>query len=224
MSRNSNINVSKMTFNSFSMLCVVSGFLISGPFHASASSSQPLAELGWQEKSFSGNTLYTLEHVDNTKIIKGETVGEASALVMNKKIDVSRTPFLNWQWKVSNTYDNPKEKLKSGDDFPARIYVVYQRGYFRWNTVAINYVWSSQHAVGESWDNAHNSKSRIVVVHSGAPVGDTWVFEKRNIRDDFKEHFGVDVKNLTGYAIMVDGDNTNSSGTGWFRNIAFTEG
>jgi len=209
----------KTTLNSFSVLCMVSGFLISGPFHASASSSQALVEAGWQEKSFSGNTLYALELVGNTKIIKGETVGAASALVMNKNIDVSRKPFLNWRWKVSATYDNPREKLKSGDDFPARIYVVYQKGFFRWSTVAINYVWSSQHAVGESWDNAHTSKSRVVVVHSGEPVGDTWVSEKRNIRDDFKEHFGIDVKDLTGYAIMVDGDNTGSSGTGWFSNI-----
>lgn len=33
-----------------------------------------------------------------------------------------KTPFLNWSWKVMNTFPGIDETMKSGDDFSARIY------------------------------------------------------------------------------------------------------
>lgn len=185
--------------------------------------SKSPASLGWLEKSFSGNTRYTLEAIDNTQAVKGHTVGSASALYRHEKIDVSSTPILSWRWKVSNVFENTQEKQKSGDDFPARLYVVYQKGFFKWSTVAINYVWSSQYPVGESWSSAYTSKSKIVVLQSGSPTQEGWVNEKRNIVDDFKRFFDIDVSRLDGYALMVDGDNTGGSATGWFADITFSK-
>ncbi|MFK7854799.1 MAG: DUF3047 domain-containing protein [Granulosicoccus sp.] len=185
--------------------------------------SESPANQGWLEKSFSGNTLYTLETIDNTQVVKGHAVGSASALYRNEKIDVSSTPILSWRWKVSNVFENTQEKQKSGDDFPARLYVVYQKGFFKWSTVAINYVWSSQYPVGESWNSAYTKKSKIVVLQSGSPTPEGWVKERRNIVDDFKRYFDLDVSRLNGYALMVDGDNTGSSATGWFADITFSK-
>ncbi len=178
---------------------------------------------GWHEKSFFGNTQYSIETIGNSLVIKGQTTSSASALYRDDKINITSTPFLSWQWKVSNVFDNTREKQKSGDDFPARLYVVYQKGFFKWSTIAINYVWSSQHPIGESWNSAYTSKSKVVVLQSGASSAGTWVHEKRNIVEDFKQYFDIDVTSLNGYALMVDGDNTRSSATGWFADIAFSE-
>ena len=196
---------------------------IPGIVFSTSNMAQSLSSLGWKEKSFSGNTLYTLESNGNTLAIKGQTNGKASALYQDSKIDLKSTPFLSWQWKVSNVFDNYREKQKSGDDFPARLYVIYQRGMFKWNTVAINYVWSSQHAVGESWSSAYTNKAKIVVLQSGETRVGTWVQEKRNIVEDFKTLFDIDVSSLSGYALMVDGDNTSASATGWFADIVFRD-
>jgi len=211
----------------FPLLPSVFVFLIALPFSGTLLSAnskpQSPANYGWHEKSFMGNTQYSIETTGDTLVIKGQTNGNASALYRNKKIDITSTPFLSWQWKVSNVFDNTREKQKSGDDFPARLYVVYQKGLFKWSTIAINYVWSSQHPVGESWSSAYTSKSKVVVLQSGTPSVGTWVHEKRNIVADFKHYFGVDITSLNGYALMVDGDNTGSSATGWFADIAFSE-
>ncbi len=188
-----------------------------------SNTSQSPASYGWREKSFSGNTQYSMETIGDSLVIKGQTDGSASALYRDVKIDVTFTPFLSWQWKVSNVFDNTREKQKKGDDFPARLYVVYQKGFFKWSTVAINYVWSSQHSVGESWNSAYTNKAKVVVLQTGASSAGTWAYEKRNVIDDFKQYFDIDVTRLNGYAVMVDGDNTGGSATGWFANIAFSE-
>ena len=203
------------------MASVFAVIVIPGMVLAASHVDQSLRSLGWKEKSFSGNTLYTVEGSGNTMAIKGQTNGAASALYQDSKIDLDATPLLSWKWKVSNVFDNTREKQKSGDDFPARLYVVYQRGMFKWNTIAINYVWSSQHPVGESWDSAYTSKAKIVVMQTGEANAGTWVEEKRNVVEDFKTLFNTDVSNLNGYALMVDGDNTGGAATGWFADIAF---
>ena len=46
---------------------------------------------------------------------------------------------------------------------------------------------------------------------------------KKKYHYDFKQYFGIDVTSLNGYAVMVDGDNTGESATGWFADIAFSE-
>lgn len=205
------------------MACGLVWIVLSAAALPAGSATQSLSSLGWKEKSFSGHTRYSLEARGSKLAIKGETDGSASALYRDVTVDLESTPFLSWQWKVSNVFVNSEERKKSGDDFPARLYVIYQRGFFKWNTVAINYVWSSENAVGETWKSAYTSKSRIVVLQSGDTNAGNWVSEKRNVAEDFKTLFGIDVSNLNGYAVMVDGDNTSSAATAWFADIAFHE-
>ncbi len=190
---------------------------------ATSSGAPTLSSLGWKEKAFSGNTRYSLEDYGTALAIKGVAAGTASALYKDANVNLKETPFLSWEWKINNVFDNVKEKKKSGDDFPARLYVVYQRGIFKWSTVAINYVWSSQYPVGESWNSAYTSKSKIIVLQSGDSEAGSWVAEKRNIAEDFQTLFNIDVSKLDGYAVMVDGDNTGSTGTSWFSKIVFNE-
>lgn len=203
--------------------CAIAGIFL--PFFVNAANitELSLASLGWQEKSFSGNTEYSLEAYGNTVAIKGQTSGQASALYRDEPVNLNQTPYLSWQWKVSNVFDNVKEKEKSGDDFPARLYVVHERGLFGWNTVAVNYVWSSHHAMGDTWSSAYTGKSKVVVLQSGSTETGQWVAEKRNVAEDFKSLFGIDVSTLSGYAVMVDGDNTGATATGWFADITFSE-
>lgn len=184
-------------------------------------SADELASQGWKVKTFSGSTRYTLETYGTKTAIRGETNGGASALYKKKKVNINNTPILRWQWKVSNVYDGINEKSKGGDDFPARIYVVYKKGMMPWNTVAINYVWSSTQPVGANWPSPYTDKSRVVVVESGDGNIEQWVQEEANIAADFHKYFGLDVSKIDGYAVMVDGDNSGQSNVGWFQNISF---
>lgn len=71
---------------------------------------------------------------------------------------------------------NPKEDTsrKSGDDFVARVYVLFPRTFF-WRLRAINYVWSSRIPVDAAEPGPYTDNVRIVAVESGpAKVGE-WV-------------------------------------------------
>lgn len=176
---------------------------------------------GWKERSFEGKTDYRLVEDQGVAVLQGHTQGQASVLYRENKVDVSSTPWLEWSWKVDQVYTDIDERTREGDDFPARLYVVVQTGFLPWQTVAINYVWSSQQDIEEDWANPFTDKAHMVVVQSGQEQAGEWVHERRNVVEDFRKYHGIDVASLDGYAVMVDGDNGNRNATSWFGEIRF---
>ena len=107
-------------------------------------SSFPDASLGaWKEQSFVGNTQYELQAQDGKNVLKATANRSASVLYKETAIDLTKTPWLDWSWKSTSTYMNINEQSKDGDDYPARLYVTAKTGPLPWQTIAINYVWSS---------------------------------------------------------------------------------
>jgi len=197
---------------------------------ASVSGATPIASFskaelsGWQEKSFVGHTQYYLT-TDSQKMVL-EARSDASASIYYKEIDVdlNKTPILNWSWKlIQPIIDNNKEKSMKGDDFSARVYVVYQYGFFPWSTIALNYVWSSTQAIGSSWDSPYSAKDRMIALQSGSQKQRQWQHEKRNIKADFFEHFEENVNKITGIAIMADTDSTLGIAASRYGDIFFSE-
>ena len=175
----------------------------------------------WKERSFSGNSRYELVNLGGTRVLKGSSDNAASILYKKKSIDLTKTPTISWSWKVDGIYENIDEQTRQGDDFPARLYVVAKTGILPWQTLAINYVWSSNQEIGSSWTNPFTEKAKMIAVQSGRSNAGKWVNQSRNIVTDFKELFGQDVDVIAGYAVMVDGDNANKKGTAWFAEINF---
>ncbi len=176
----------------------------------------------WQQKSFVGQTSYKLITENGVTVLKGTTDKSASLLFKRDTVNLEQTPWLDWVWKVDSTYEILNETEKSGDDFPARLYVSAQIGLLPWESIAINYVWSSNQPAGTTWVNPHTDKSVMVAIQSGDTEIGQWVSQRRNVLNDFKTFFDTDVTELTGYAIMVDGDNSAQSGSGYFGNIRFS--
>lgn len=181
----------------------------------------------WMERSFLGNTSYEAVDLDGRSVLKAETDGKASLLFRSANLDLNKFPIVEWSWKITSSYQaGPTaaadfERTQTGDDFPARIYVVYQQGFLPTDAIAINYVWAGQEPVGASWTNPFTSKAKMLVVESGDENAGTWQSYRRNIQEDFKTLFGVDVDRVNGYAVMVDGDNSKQKTTSWFDFLAF---
>lgn len=195
---------------------MLSGWIAAQPSLASA------GQTAWDERSFVGHTRYTFIQENGIETIKGETAGTASVLYRREKVNLTETPVLRWRWKINNTYGSEiNEQSRDGDDYPARLYVVVKTGLFPWQTLAVNYVWSSSGQVGDTWPSAYTEKSQMVAVQAGERNVGRWLSEERNVVADFKRLFDVDVSTLDGYAIMVDGDNTGRSATAWFSQIRF---
>jgi len=177
---------------------------------------------GWEEKEFLGNTRYTLAESDTGRVLKATSSGSASGLFLEREIDLRKTPYLNWSWKIDNTLGNLDEQSKPGDDYPARIYVVKKGGLAFWNTRALNYVWASTSPAGTSWPNAFTGNAMMVAIRSGDAQVGTWVHEKRNIREDYKRFFGKEIDAIDATALMTDTDNADGRATAWYGDIYFS--
>ena len=183
----------------------------------------------WEAKEFKGQTSYKLVDLAGTRVLKAESAGSASGLFNEQRIDLHKTPVMNWRWHIENRLGNDiNEQAKSGDDYAARVYVVVSGGAAFWQTKAINYVWSSTSPVGKVWPNAYayagaNGKLMMIALRSSTDQTGTWYSEKRNILADLKHQFGEDIAYIDAVAIMTDTDNSQGKVTAYYGDIYFSK-
>ena len=177
----------------------------------------------WKQERFSGETQYDVVTIDGKPYIKAVSKASASGLVREIDIDLTEAPYMNWSWKIDNILSDVDEKKKSGDDYPARVYVVISGGFFFWKTRAISYTWTSKEPKGSVWPNAFTDNATMVSMQSGDELLGQWVTEKRNVLEDIKNLLGIDATEINAVAIMTDTDNSKQSATAYYGNILFTE-
>lgn len=178
---------------------------------------------GWKNKTFSGTTDYHIIQLDNTQVLKAESHSGASGLFKEQRIDLLKTPYLNWNWRIDQRQENLDEQSKSGDDYSARVYVVVSGGWAFWKTKALNYVWAGNTAKGTVWPNAFaGNNAMMLAIRSSNDKTHTWYQEKRNIMQDLKEQFDTDIRYIDAVAIMTDTDNANGNATAYYGDIYFS--
>jgi hypothetical protein len=207
-----------------SALLIVVIFFISYIAHAdtiavSRFESDGLA--GWVRKSFRGETEYSLVRDGESTVLKAHSRATASGIYRKVTIDPLQYRYLRWKWKVVEPLGNGMEKTKAGDDYSARMYVVFP-GFFFWQTKAINYVWAGRLPKEESFPNPFTRNAMMVVVESGADKAGSWVNEQRDILADYRHLFGGEPRKLGAIAIMTDSDNTGGSATAWYSDITLS--
>jgi len=211
----------------------------------SSASPDTLLPQGWDPMTFKkikNRTSYSLVKEDGIRVIKAHSRGASSGLMRRVSIDPAQYPVISWRWKTRNMIKNADVTLKSGDDYPARLYITFaydgsRLGFFertKFNAAkliygeypplaAINYIWDGKAPQGTSIPNAYTSRVMMVVVESGEDNLDTWIEERRNIRDDYRKLFGQDPPLISGVAIMTDTDNTGGEATTFYGDIIFSE-
>ena len=177
----------------------------------------------WKEQKFVDETDYSIVDDNGITVIKAQSNAAASMLLQEIPVDLTKTPYINWQWKVENTIAKEDEKAKAGDDYPARIYIAVPNSLFSLYPRALNYVWASQSEQNTHWENPYTDDVIMLAVQNGEENVGQWVTEKRNLREDLEKVFGKDFKNIQGIAIMTDTDNLEAEATAFYKNIYFSE-
>jgi len=178
---------------------------------------------GWNNRSFAGDTTYTLvSDPGRGEVLKASSHATASGLFREIRIDLGKTPWINWSWKAEQLYAGINETEKGGDDFVARLYIVVDGGLIFWNTRALNYVWSSSHQTGEAWPNPFTSNATMVAVESGSSGLGQWQHYTRNVREDLVRLTGKDIRYIDAVAIMTDSDNSGQQATTYYGDIWFS--
>jgi len=202
------------------------------PLHhiAVADSNFPIGEFshnslqGWESTRFKGETQYRLQTVEGMTVLAANSNAAGSGLFKEQVVDLKKTPFLNWSWRIEKRLLGLDEQSKAGDDYAARVYVVIKGGLAFWQTKAINYVWAGNTKKDTVWPNAFAGNQAMMMALRGpeAPLN-TWQTEKRDITADFKSLFDEDITAIDAVAIMTDTDNSGGQAAAIYGDIWFSK-
>lgn len=188
-------------------------------------------------------TRYQVKVWDGVPAVEASAHRSMSVLVRPVTVNLEATPFLCWRWRVDASIAAADIHSKTGDDYVARIYLMYwvaddHLGFatrtklalaraVRGNQVpdaAINYVWDNRSPLGTMVPNAYTDRAMMWVLRSGDAEAKRWVSERRDVRLDFKRAFGYLPSALYAIGLATDTDNTGGSATAGFADLRFVSG
>lgn len=172
----------------------------------------------WETKKFKGETLYKIVNTEHSWVLRAESRASASALIYRHQYDLKEYPILSWKWRVENTVKKGDETKREGDDYAARVYVIFPH-WLPPLTKSINYIWANRLPKGKHVPNTFYSKAIMVAVESGNENIGKWITERRNVYEDYKTLFGEEPPLAGGIAIMTDTDNTGESAVAYYDDI-----
>lgn len=203
---------------------------------------------GWDARSFSGETRYALVETkesgdrsgngapgsgglvpghsgdDRGTVLEAVAEDAASGLFRELDVDLDATPVLRWSWSVEAPVAVDDVRTRSGDDFAARVYVVFSGGMAFWRTTSLVYVWADDRAPEGFWSNPFTENARMLAVNRGA-ADDGWSSVGRNIVDDYRTAFRTAVDAapppIAAVAIMTDTDQTGSRAVARYGDLWF---
>ena len=172
----------------------------------------------WEERSLEGKTVYQVTREDAEYCIKATSRASASALYYRIEYDTKEYPILKWRWKVSRVLSKGDALKRDGDDYAARVFVVFPSS-VSWKGRVLVYVWASKLSKGKAVTSSHNSNFMMVAVESGSSGVGEWKEEERNVYEDYRRYFGAEPPKAGAVAIMTDTDNTGEEATAWYGPI-----
>ena len=180
----------------------------------------------WLERHYGGKaTSYEVITEDTMKVLKARSVEGASAMWHMLALKPGRFARLSWTWKIEDVLDKKiQERTKKGDDYGARLFVIFEPHLVNWRTNAICYVWATNEPVGSMYPNPYANSVMTIVVQSGKENRRKWMTQERDILSDHQDAFGEPPEMITGVAIMVDTDNSMESATAWYKDIVLELG
>ncbi|MEA2625567.1 MAG: hypothetical protein QOD06_1612 [Candidatus Binatota bacterium] len=198
---------------------------------------------GWEPLRFpriERATDYRLQAIDGVVVVHATSRGAASGWIRKLRIDAREYPLVEWRWKIDGLIEGSDVRKKSGDDYPARLYVAFEYEPSRASVLekakfeaarlyygeyppgaAINYIWEARAPLGTVVPNPYTARAMMIVVESGRGRVGTWVTEQRNLLEDFRGAFGHDPPPISGVAIMTDTDDTGASASASYGDVVF---
>lgn len=181
---------------------------------------------------------YSLVKEGDKSILKAESHASASAIVYRRTFNIYENPQLRWRWKVTQLSDRGNPKEKAGDDYPIRVYVMFQydpdnaslgESLIYKATKAIygkypphstlNYVWTGANISERFIASPYTGKAYMVVLERGKEKAGQWVEESVNVLEDYRKAFGKEPPAMAGIAVMSDSDNTGTNAEAYLEFI-----
>lgn len=180
---------------------------------------------GWraqwnEQRLFARPTLYTVVTEAERPVLLATSVRSNSGLIRRLPIGLPPRGRLTWRWKVfAPLAGDPGERTCAGDDYAARVFVVFEPSWLPLRTRAINYVWAAKEPAGATYASPYTRNVGMIVLRSGAAEAGRWCAESRDVAADYLRCFGEAPHELTAVAVLVDTDNTGGQAEAWFSDL-----
>jgi hypothetical protein len=174
----------------------------------------------WKEVSFHGRTQYEIIHEGTNSALKATAGNSASGLALKIKVATRPRVYFRWRWKIERVPEGSTDTDIKSFDHAARVFVVFKSGLGPPRT--LNYVWSNQLQINDTFRHPTSGRSRFVVLETGNERAGQWITETRDIIADWKRLF-LDEAPLTIEAVglMTDSDGTGTIVHGFYDDISF---
>jgi hypothetical protein len=182
-------------------------------------------EEGWEERwqeqklAWRKNRFRVVEQ-DEGPVLRADSYRAASGLWRAVMLDAPMSGSISWRWKVERPVQRSgREREKRGDDYAARVFVVFGGAFADPDTRAVCYVWAKDLPVGSTFPSPYSENVAMVVVVSGDSLVGQWAEVKRDFVSDYTAFFGEPPTAVSAVAVMVDTDNTWSEARTFFDDI-----
>jgi hypothetical protein len=181
---------------------------------------------------------YSTERDGNESYLKAESNASASGIVFRKTFNVFDYPRVRWRWKIRNVYKKGDTESRAGDDYPARIYIMFKYDpdkvspgeRIKYSLIraiygteppynGLNYIWANRKHYRDIIPNPYVPESKMIILQSGDENAGRWLEQEVNIIEDYRKAFGKDPPASAGLAIMNDSDDTEESSVSYIDYI-----
>jgi hypothetical protein len=158
-------------------------------------------------------------------IIKASSLGSRSALFREVGEKQKNFRILSWRWKISNVVRSAIETRKDRFDAAARVIVIFgrEKGFkiiegAEPSGLRIEYIWASHLPKGYRFDHPGEKDCKVLVLESGEGKTGQWVYEKRNLDEDYRAAFGTESPGVLAIGIQTDTDHSNEMVTAYYSD------
>lgn len=195
----------------------------------------------WEELYFNNidtYTHYSLAEIDGTPVLRIESNMSASGIIYTDEFSVYDYPIVEWQWRADQIIEAGNAKVKEGDDYPVRIYIIFPYNpdsvrfferiafealkvvYGEYPPMAsLNYIWANREHEEWAIPNPFTSRAMMIPVEEGPAYLGGWRSYRVNLIEDYRLAFGKEPPPSASIAIMGDTDNTGSQATAYIDYI-----
>lgn len=178
----------------------------------------------------------TYEVKDSILIAKSDD--SASGIKFKKNYNIFKYPVLKFAWKINNVFKKGDALDKDGDDYPIRIYVMFEYNPDKadfWQSVkydlaksiygeypphsSLNYIWSNKIQENKIITSAYTDQAKMVVLDSADTYLNKYRVHEVNVLEDYVKAFGENPPKNVSIAIMTDSDNTHEKSLSYIDYI-----
>lgn len=196
----------------------------------------------WKPMTIHGierQTEYAIQkEADGSTVLVAKSNDSASGLVLKRTFNAAEYPILRWRWKIENVYARGNYREKAGDDYPMRVYVLFEFDpatasmgeKIRYDFLKsiygeypprriLNYIWANRSDETEPAASPYTNRSIMIPLEHGPQNAGRWMDETVNVLEDYHRFFGGNPPSKATLAIMNDSDNTKERSTSFLQFI-----